>query len=83
MQEEFQALQANQTWDLVLPTSPVKVFGNKCIFRIKYNLDGFISRYKARFFAKVFQQTHVVGYTETFSLAVKTSIIRVILSLAV
>ena len=29
MQEEFQALQTNHTWELVLPKAPVKVVGNK------------------------------------------------------
>ena len=31
MQEEFQALKANQTWELVLPKAPVKVVGNKWV----------------------------------------------------
>lgn len=48
MQEKCQALQNNYTWDLVLPTKLVKVEVNKWVFRIKYNLDGIISRYKAK-----------------------------------
>ena len=29
MQEEYQALISNDTWDLVLPSTPVKVIGSK------------------------------------------------------
>ena len=82
MQEEYLALTTNHTWDLVLPATPVKIVGNKWVFRIKYNSDGSVSRYKVRLVAKGFHQTHGVDYTETFSPVVKSSTIRVILSLA-
>ena len=83
MQEEFLALQTNCTWGLVLLTLPVKIVGNKWVFRIKYNSDGLVSRYKARFVAKGFHQTHGIDNTKTFSPMVKVSTIRVVLSLAV
>ena len=83
MQEEYQALQNNHTWDLVLPSEPVKVVGNKWIFKIKYHADGTISRYKAMLVAKGFHQTQGVDYIETFSPVVKASTVRVILSLAI
>ena len=83
MQKEIKALQANQTWDLVIPTAPVKVVGNKWIFRIKYNSYGSISKYKARFVGKGFHQTYGIYYSETFSPVVKASTVRVVLSLAV
>ena len=54
MQEEYQALKTNDTWDLVFLSAPVKVIGSKWVFRIKHNSDGTISRYKARFVAKGF-----------------------------
>ena len=83
MQEEFLALQTNCTWGLVLLTLPVKIVGNKWVFIIKYNSDGLVSRYKARFVAKGFHQTHGIDYTKTFSPVVKVSTIRVVLSLAI
>lgn len=83
MQEEYLALQTNHTWDLVLPTAPVKIVGSKWVSRIKYNSDGSVSRYKDMLVAKEFHQKHEIHYTETFSPVVKASTVRVILSLAV
>lgn len=83
MKKEFNSVQANKTWTLVQPSSLVKVIENKWVFRIKYNPDGSISKYKDRLVAKDFAQTQGVDYNETFSLVVKASTIRIILSLAV
>ena len=66
-----------------MQNEPVKVVGNKWIFKIKYHVDGTISRYKVRLVAKGFHQTQGVDYTETFSPVVKALTVRVILSLAV
>lgn len=76
IQKEFTSLKANQTWTLVKPSSSVKVIGNKLVFRIKYNSNGNISWYKARFVTKGFSQNQGVDYNETFSLVVKPSTIR-------
>ena len=66
-----------------MQNEPVKVVGNKWIFKIKYHVDGTISRYKVRLVAKGFHQTQGVDYTETFSPVVKALTVRVILSLAI
>lgn len=58
----------------------MKIVGIKWVFRIKYNSDGSISRYKTRLVAKRFHQTHGIDYTKTFSPVVKASTVRVILS---
>lgn len=83
IKEEFDSLQANQTWTLVQPSTPVKVIDNKWVFRIKYNIDGSISRYKASLVAKSFSQTQDVDYNETFSPIIKASTIRIFLSIAI
>ncbi|KAH9651771.1 reverse transcriptase Ty1/copia-type domain-containing protein [Citrus sinensis] len=46
MKEEFEALQRNQTWSLVPPETARKIVGNKWVYRVKYNVDGSISRLK-------------------------------------
>lgn len=59
----------------------LKLVGCKWGFRTKYNTNGWISKYKARLVAKGFHQTTSVGYSGTFSPMVKSSIVRVILSI--
>ena len=67
MNEEMQALSKNETWDLV-PSSPhQKAINCRWIFKVKYNVDGFVNRYKPRLIAKGYAQTQGVDYEETFS----------------
>ncbi|KAH9663759.1 retrovirus-related pol polyprotein from transposon RE1 [Citrus sinensis] len=83
MQDEFDALIRNKTWSLVPMDPEYKLVGCKWVFRTKYNTDGSVSKYKARLVAKEFHQTAGVDYSEIFSPVVKSSTVRVILSLAV
>ena len=83
IQLEYDALIQNKTLSLV-PMDPThKLVGCKWVFRTKYNPDGSVSKYKARLVAKGFHQTAGVDYSETYSPVVKSSTVRVILSLAV
>jgi hypothetical protein len=58
------------------------VVWGKCIFQKKLNVDGSLSRYKARWVVRGFTQQAGVDYGETFSPVVKPAMIRVVLSLA-
>lgn len=51
MQEEFDALQAQGTWQLVHSPSNRSIIGSKWVYKIKKNQDGSVSRYKARLVA--------------------------------
>ena len=83
MSDECNVLIRNQTWVLVPRHNDMNVVGNKWVFGVKHNQDGSFQRYKARFVPKGFHQTAGVDFLETFSPVVKSSTIRVVLSLAV
>lgn len=51
MQEEYNYLRAQGTWELVPPPDDRSIIGSKWVYKLKKNLDGSISRYKARLVA--------------------------------
>jgi len=57
------------------------VIENECVYKFKFNSEGDIDKYKARFMAKVFSQNYVVDYEEAFTTVSNMSIVRIILSL--
>ena len=52
MVEELQALEKNNTWTITSLPKGKKPVGCKWVYKIKYNSDGTIERYKARLVAK-------------------------------
>jgi len=72
MQQEYDALLKNKTWDLVPLPPNRQAIGCKWVFRIKENVDGSINRFRARLVAKRFHQIHGFDFHETFSPVVKS-----------
>lgn len=82
MQEEFDALQKQNTWTPV-PLPQVKnLLSCKWLFKIKKNADGTVARHKAHLVARGFSQEYGIDYEETFSPVVRHTTIRLILGLA-
>jgi len=82
MDKEIFALELNHTWDVIPLPSGKTPIGCKWVYRIKYNLDGSIERYKAIFVAKGYTQQEGLDYLETFSPVAKCVSIRVFLCIA-
>ena len=72
----------NETWDLVPFPKGKNVIGCKWVYKVKHNVDGSISRYKARRVAKGYAQTYGVDYEETFSPIAKMATICTIIVVA-
>jgi histone deacetylase 1/2 len=83
METEFDALIQNGTCQLTPPRSDVKIIDSKWVFKVKRHANGTIERYKVRLVAKGFKQRYGLDYEDTFSLVVKPTTIRLLLSLAI
>ena len=82
MATELAALEANHTWEIVPLPAGKRVVSCKWVFKVKFNQDGTVERYKARLVARGFTQTEGLDYFETFAPVAKMSTVRVLLSLA-
>ena len=83
MDQEMDALDVNETWDLGLFPEGKNVIGCKWVYKMKYNSDGTVSRYKARLVANGYAQTYGIDYEETFSPITKMATICTIVALAI
>ena len=82
MEEEFDALMANDTWTLVPRPAGTNLVTGKWIYRHKFHADGSLDRYKARWVLRGFTQRPGIDYDETFSPVVKPATAHTVLSLA-
>ena len=83
MDSEYLALMKNKTWHLVPPKKGINIIDCKCVYKVKRKSDGSLDRYKARLVAIGFKQRYGIDYEDTISPVVKTTTIRIILSIAV
>src|SRR6202453_3692744 len=83
VKEELDQLREKGTWILVEKPADAIPVPNKWVFIKKYNKDGDLLRYKARFVAKGCAQRPGQDYTETFSPVVRLETVRAIIAMSV
>ncbi|XP_016647016.1 PREDICTED: uncharacterized mitochondrial protein AtMg00820-like [Prunus mume] len=83
MHNEFNALLKQGTWSLVPLPQSAHVVGCKWVFKINRHSKGSIECYKARSVAKGYHQQPRIDYFDTYSLVVKPTNIRTVLSIAI
>lgn len=82
MNQELQAIEKNDTWELTTLPSGGKSIGVKWVFKTKLNENGEVDKYKARLVAKGYCQQYEVDYAEVFAPVARLETIRMIISLA-
>ncbi len=51
------------------------------MYKVKHNVDGYVSKYKVRLVSKGYAQTYGIDYEKTYSPIAKMTIVRVIIAM--
>jgi hypothetical protein len=83
MEDEYEALMSNGTWELVTRPRGSNVVIGKWVFTHKCRVDGSFDRSKACWVLRGFTQRPEVDYDETFSPVLKPATVHTVLAIAV
>ena len=79
--EEIEAIEKNQTWQLVNLPKGKDAIGVKWIYKTKFDADGNVVTHQQRLVAKVFSQQPGIDYNETFSPVARLDTVRIVLAI--
>jgi hypothetical protein len=82
MEEEYESIMKNNTWELTELPKHKNPIGCRWIYKLKFKPDGSIDKYKARLVEKGYSQTKSIDYAETFAPVNKLNIIILLIALA-
>ncbi|GKD05780.1 uncharacterized mitochondrial protein-like protein [Tanacetum coccineum] len=82
MNNEISTPESNHTWVLTSFPSNKHPIGSKWVYRIKYNANGSVDKYKARLVEKGHTQQEGFDYTETFAPVAKLVTVKTILDVS-
>lgn len=80
--DELQSIEKNKVWSLVELPEGVKPIGLRWLFKIKFNSDGTIKKYKSRLVAKGYVQQYGIDNEEVFAPVARLETIRLLVSIA-
>ena len=81
IKEEMNSLKQNNTYEVVTRKPGMKCIGTKLVLKTKFE-KGQLTRYKARLTAQGFKQEYGINYFNTFAPTMKSSSLRMVLSIA-
>jgi hypothetical protein len=81
MINEYDSVLANGPWNLDDFPHDVNPIDCKWVYRVKYNPNGKIDKYKERLVDKGFSQQEEIDYEETFAHTTKWNTIRMVINL--
>lgn len=82
MDEEIEAINRNNTWEIAELPEGSRPIGVKWVFKKKMNAQGKVERYKARLVAKGYKQKAGIDYDEVFAPVARMETIRLLISQA-
>lgn len=82
MNEEISSLKNNNTWTLVDVPKNKNIVSCKWVFKTKRNLDGEVTKFKARLVARGFSQKYGTDYDQVFAPVVRHTTFHTLLTVA-